>query len=134
MKPNLFIIAFALTGTPGLCATGQPASGAAAGAPAPSPLAVSSPQGPDVSSADLASFRSHIAAELQNDILPFWLKYTRDRERGGFYGEISNDLVINKNAPRGALLTSRILWTFSSAYRQYHDPACLEMARWAYDC
>jgi mannobiose 2-epimerase len=129
MKPNLSILAFALTGTLGLCATGQPASGA----PAPSPAAVSSPQGPDVPSADLASLRSHIAAELQNDILPFWLKYTRDRGRGGFYGEISNDLVINKNAPRGALLTSRILWTFSSAYRQYHDPACLEMARWAYD-
>jgi mannobiose 2-epimerase len=129
MKPNLFIIAFALTGTLGLCATGQPASGA----PAPSPAAVSSPQGPDVPSGDLASLRSHIAAELQNDILPFWLKYTRDRERGGFYGEISNDLVINKNAPRGALLTSRILWTFSSAYRRYHDPACLDMARWAYN-
>jgi len=129
MKPNLFILAFALTGTLGLCAPEPPAAGAAA----PSPAAVSSPPGPAVPSADLVSLRSHIAAELQNDILPFWLKYTRDRERGGFYGEISNDLVINKNAPRGALLTSRILWTFSAAYRQYHDPACLEMARWAYD-
>jgi len=36
------------------------------------------------------------------------------------------------DAPRGALLTSRILWTFSAAYRRYHDPLYLEMATWAY--
>ncbi len=70
--------------------------------------------------------------ELRNDILPFWLRHTRDRERGGFFGEISNDLVINKDAPRGALLTTRVLWTFSAAYRRYHDPDYLEMARRAY--
>jgi len=133
MKPTLFIIAFALAGAPGLCAAGQPASGASAAPPAPSPVVVSSPESPDVPSVDLAALRSRIEAELQNDIVPFWLKYTRDRERGGFYGEIRNDLVIKKNAHRGALLTSRILWTFSAAYRQNHDPACLEMARWAYD-
>jgi mannobiose 2-epimerase len=34
--------------------------------------------------------------------------------------------------PRGALLTSRILWTFSTAFRIYRDPAYLEMARYAY--
>ena len=42
-------------------------------------------------------------------------------------------MKVQKNAPRGALLTSRILWTFSAAYRHYQDPAYLEMARWAYD-
>ena len=41
-------------------------------------------------------------------------------------------MTIRKGVPRGALLTSRILWTFSTAYRVYHDPAYLEMARWAY--
>src|SRR5205823_1532334 len=71
--------------------------------------------------------------ELRENILPFWLNHTRDRERGGFYGLINNDLVVTKNAPRGALLTARILWTFSAAYERYHDPAYLEMARWAYD-
>ena len=71
--------------------------------------------------------------ELRENILPFWLNHTRDREHGGFYGFIDNDLVVKKDAPRGALLTARILWTFSAAYRRYHDPAYLEMARWAYD-
>jgi len=127
MKPNLFLAAFALTSVSALSVAGQPASGAAPETPAASPANL--PAAP----ADLTVLRAQIEAELRNDILPFWLKYTRDRERGGFYGLITNDLAIRKNAPRGALLTSRILWTFSAAYRQFHDPACLEMARWAYD-
>jgi mannobiose 2-epimerase len=81
----------------------------------------------------LHAYSARVEAELKNDILPFWLQHTRDRQRGGFYGEISNDLAVKKDAPRGALLTSRILWTFSAAYRRYQDPAYLEMARWAYD-
>ncbi len=71
--------------------------------------------------------------ELRENILPFWMKYTVDQERGGFYGEISNTLDVDKDAPRGALLTSRILWTYSAAYKRYHAPEYLEMARWAYD-
>jgi mannobiose 2-epimerase len=86
--------------------------------------------------ADLASLRDYrvrVENELRGDILPFWLQHARNRERGGFWGEISNDLTVKSNAPRGALLTARILWTFSAAYRRYQDPAYLEMARWAYD-
>jgi mannobiose 2-epimerase len=56
-----------------------------------------------------------------------------DRERGGFYGQITNDLAVDKDAIRGALLCSRILWTYAAAYRRYDDPAYLDMARWAYD-
>ena len=85
---------------------------------------------------DAAALRTHLAAveaELREDILPFWMAHVRDRQRGGFYGQIDNDLTIHENAPRGALLTSRILWTFSAAYRRNRDPACLEMARWAFD-
>lgn len=82
---------------------------------------------------DPHALAQRVETELRQNILPFWLKYTRDRERGGFYGEIRNDLTIKKNAPRGALLTARILWTFSAAYRRFQDPAYLEMARWAYD-
>ncbi len=71
--------------------------------------------------------------ELRQDILPFWIKHTVDRERGGFYGSITNDLIVDRDAPRGALLTSRILWAYSAAYRRYHAPEYLETARWAYD-
>lgn len=71
-------------------------------------------------------------AELRVNILPFWLKHARDRERGGFFGQIDTDLKVRESAPRGSLLTSRILWTFSAAQRRYREPSYLQMARWAY--
>lgn len=85
----------------------------------------------DRDGAALEAFASRAEAELRGDILPFWLQHARDRKRGGFFGEISNNLVVRKDASRGALLAARILWTFSAAYRRYHDPGYLEMARWA---
>lgn len=78
------------------------------------------------------SYSSRIETELRQNILPFWIQHTIDRERGGFYGEISHDLVVDRDAERGALLTSRILWTYSSAYRRFGQGDYLEMARWAY--
>jgi mannobiose 2-epimerase len=83
--------------------------------------------------AEIAEYASQAAAELQGNILPFWLQHTRDPKRGGFYGEIDGKLKVKKEAPRGALLTARVLWTFSAAYARYHAPEYREMARWAYD-
>ncbi len=71
--------------------------------------------------------------ELRENILPFWIEHTVDKERGGFYGELSNTLTVDKDAPRGALLSARILWTYAAAYKRYRAPDYLEMARWAYD-
>jgi mannobiose 2-epimerase len=88
------------------------------------------PPGPKA--AELAAFAASTEKEVTGDILPFWMKYTRNAENGGYYGIITADMTVRKGANRGALLTSRILWTFSTAYRTYHDPAYLEMARWAY--
>jgi mannobiose 2-epimerase len=39
---------------------------------------------------------------------------------------------VDPGAERGALLTSRILWTYSAAYGRYRDPAYLAMAEHAY--
>ena len=74
-----------------------------------------------------------IEADLRKNILPYWMNHSRDLQRGGFYGEVDDASGTHKDAPRGALLTARVLWTFSAAYQRYHDPAYLEMARWAYD-
>lgn len=82
---------------------------------------------------DIESEIAGIESELRDNILAFWLNHTRDMERGGFYGEISENLGIDQGARRGSLLTSRVLWTFSAAYRMYGDPAYLEMADWAYN-
>lgn len=88
---------------------------------------------PTAAKPDLASYARAVESELRGNILPFWMEHTRDRERGGFVGLITNDLKVKPDAARGALLTSRILWTFSAAYRRFHDPEYLAMARWAYD-
>ncbi len=80
----------------------------------------------------LKSYITRIENELLNNILPFWMDHTVDKENGGFYGEISNDLVVNPGAAKGALLNARILWTYAAAYRRYKTPAYLDMAQYAY--
>ncbi len=79
----------------------------------------------------LASFAQRAADHLRTCILPFWLEHTVDREHGGFYGEIDGQMRRKDDVPRGALLTSRILWTFAAAHRRFSDPAYLAMARHA---
>jgi mannobiose 2-epimerase len=85
-----------------------------------------------VPAADLHRYAADAERELRGNILPFWLKHARDRERGGFHAFIGADMSVRDDQPRGALLTARILWTFSAAYRRYHDTEYLDMARWAY--
>jgi len=77
--------------------------------------------------------RQRVEAELTSDILPFWLKYTIDDEYGGFRGQISNDLKIDRHAAKGLILNARILWTFSKAFSIYRDPVYLQTARRAYE-
>jgi mannobiose 2-epimerase len=72
-----------------------------------------------------------IEGDLLGNILPFWMKRVR-LASGGFVGAMTNDLEVDASAERGALLTSRILWTYSAAYARYREPAFLEMADHAY--
>lgn len=81
---------------------------------------------------DLPDILRRIETDLRQNILPFWIEQVTDRERRTFFGQLSNDLVPDRTVERGALLTSRILWTFSAAYRQYRDPAYLAMASHAH--
>ncbi len=70
---------------------------------------------------------------LAKFILPFWVQHTKDEQYGGFIGVISNDLVPNHLASKGAVLCARILWTYSAAYQFSKDPVHLEMASRAYN-
>ncbi len=81
----------------------------------------------------LRAYMQRAEAELRENILPFWIKHAVDGERGGFYGEISHELQVREEAPRGALLTARILWTYAAAYRRYQNIAYRNMATWAYE-
>lgn len=51
---------------------------------------------------------------LEERIIPFW-KNLHDAEYGGYYGYMSQDLVLDKKAEKGCILNSRILWFFSEA-------------------
>jgi len=55
------------------------------------------------------SFLRSAQNELEQDILPFWIRYCLDDEYGGFIGRMSNDRTIVKDAPKGLVLNARIL-------------------------
>lgn len=65
--------------------------------------------------------------ELTTDILPFWIS-RMCRKEGGFHGRIDGKDNLDSEAPVGAIMTARILWTFASAYRIIRDRAYLEVA------
>ena len=71
---------------------------------------------------------TEVKAELENNILPFWMTKMVDREHGGFYGRITGNDVLEASASKGAILNARILWTFSAAYRLLQKDEYLETA------
>jgi cellobiose epimerase len=73
-----------------------------------------------------------VRRELVDNILPFWMNHAVDLENGGFYGKIADDMTIDTEAPRSAVLNTRILWTFSAASRLLGD-AYLSTADRAFD-
>lgn len=79
----------------------------------------------------ISDFRSQMENMLISQIMPFWLRLI-DKEHGGFYGYVSSDGVIDPQAPKGVILHSRILWTFSEAYRRTKKPEYLAAADHAY--
>jgi mannobiose 2-epimerase len=81
----------------------------------------------------ITGFVKEIESELTDNILQFWIDHTVDKENGGFYGFMSDDLTVDKEHCRSAVLYSRILWTFSTAYRYFKEDKYLGMANRAYD-
>ena len=79
----------------------------------------------------LNSLSNEVRHELVSHILPFW-EGLKDSERGGFYGLLDFNLKLEKNAVKGCILNSRILWFFSSAYRLLGDEDIFPYARHAY--
>lgn len=63
-------------------------------------------------------FLSEVEDILRNNILKFWIDKMQDPD-GGFYGQMDGEGNIIPDAPKGAILNARILWSFSSAYRYY---------------
>ena len=72
--------------------------------------------------------REEVRSELETNILPFWMNRMTDNENGGFYGRIDGNDRLHPDAPKGAILNARILWTFSAAYRLLKKPEYLATA------
>ncbi|MGN0225021.1 MAG: AGE family epimerase/isomerase [Prevotella sp.] len=65
---------------------------------------------------------------LENNILRFWLDNMVDVENRGFYGQMTGKGELVKDADKGGILSGRILWTFSAAYRVLGKPEYLTAA------
>ena len=76
----------------------------------------------------IKTMRAEMQDVLENNILRFWLDQMQDTEHGGFYGQMTGRGQLVKTADKGAILSARILWSFSAAYRVLHKPEYLDAA------
>ncbi len=77
-------------------------------------------------------FKSSLMACLEQNILPYWTDRMTDPE-GGYYGRRDGDDRLDPDAPRGAILNARILWTFSAAALATGREQYTRAARHAYE-
>ena len=61
-----------------------------------------------------------IKEHLDNCIIPFW-KRLIDHTNGGFFGKVTNDLVIDQKSDKSIIAHARYLYTFSLWYNTFND-------------
>ncbi len=79
----------------------------------------------------LKKYKSELEIELSG-ILRYWQKNTLDKEFGGFLGKLDNSNQAFYDAPKGSVLNSRILWTFSAAFNLNRNEDYLHVAERAF--
>ena len=77
---------------------------------------------------NIGQFRAELLDNVENNILAYWMEKMVD-PRGGFYGRRDGSDKLDEEAPKGAILNGRILWSFAAAYRVTRRPEYLEMAQ-----
>ncbi len=82
--------------------------------------------------AETSAYKESATRELFKNILPFWRNHA-PAPGGGFYGYVGDDLLPDDSQPRGALLSARILWTFSEAFERSGSKEDIGMAQKALD-
>lgn len=75
--------------------------------------------------------RRELKEHLEKKLLPFW-QALKDEQEGGFYSFMDFDLRVCREADKGCILNSRILWFFSNAAVVLGDKTLLAYARHAY--
>lgn len=66
-------------------------------------------------------------------VLDYWCNHSIDKKYGGFIGSINGEGVTDYTADKSAVLNTRILWTFSMAFRKTGVERYKEMADRASD-
>ncbi len=77
------------------------------------------------------ALKEEISEELEN-ILHYWQKFSIDEVNGGFVGKRNHQNIVDKNASKGIILNTRILWTFSAISNHKKYKSTLEYAQRAY--
>ncbi len=81
----------------------------------------------------VTEFARSVHAQLYGHILPFWTGPALDREQDEWLPWMSNDLLPDRSQPKGLIVNSRLLWTFSAVQRRQPSPIYLQMATRAFD-
>lgn len=87
------------------------------------------PSPPDIHLPDL---RNELATEATDHLLPYWITQTVDERHGGFVGRIDEVNRVVTDAPKAAVLNTRILWTLAAATRVLDHERCRALADRAY--
>ncbi len=85
-----------------------------------------------ISNQSFQPLRENVAASL-HDILKFWQHTMPDTIHGGFIGAVEYGGKKLPEAPKGAVLHARILWTFSTAALQLKDVSMRQTADYTYN-
>ncbi|WP_167619285.1 AGE family epimerase/isomerase [Maribellus sediminis] len=84
------------------------------------------------SNIDFEYLQEELLDEL-NNILEFWSSQAVDGQFGGFVGRINHFGEVKPQASKGAVLNTRLLWTFSAAYNLIGSEKLSRLADRAFD-
>jgi cellobiose epimerase len=79
----------------------------------------------------LENYSNELRRELAS-ILDYWMQCAVDTANGGFIGRIDHFNKVYPEAPKGSVLNSRILWSFSAAYNLTTKEQYLKIAERAF--
>lgn len=88
-----------------------------------------------MNASSLSIHATQLQAECREELIAianWWVNHTRDFELGGFYGEVQSDNVPDKQANKGVILNTRILWFFSEVAEKIDNPEYKAAADRAY--
>jgi cellobiose epimerase len=97
---------------------------------------VTAPPGAPTNNISLAVRIPALQQEFKQELIAiadWWVTNSLDHERGGFFGEISAKNIPVKEANKGVILNSRILWFFSEVALEINNPEYRKCAKRAYD-